>query len=67
MSEGERPEEPARKPERKPAEKPEKPAPRPEPQAPRPARRPIPTPGEVFPPKRKPGPQAHSHRQLAVG
>jgi hypothetical protein len=66
-SEGDRPEEPARKPARKPAEKPEKPAPHREPQAPRPARHPIPTPGEVFPPKRKPGPPAHSHRHLAAG
>jgi hypothetical protein len=62
-SEEERPEEPTRKPERKP----EKPAPRREPQAPRPTRRPIPTPGEVFPPKRKPNPPAQSHGQLAAG
>jgi hypothetical protein len=56
---------PARKPVEKPAEKPEKPAPGTEPQTPRPSR-PIPTPGEVFPPKRKSGPP-HAERQLAVG
>ncbi|MEU1594187.1 hypothetical protein ABZ468_15325 [Streptomyces sp. NPDC005708] len=63
---GEEPaEEPARKPGDKPAEKPGKPGPRPEPGTPRPSR-PIPTPGEVFPPKRKPGPP-HAQRELAVG
>ncbi|MFI9648717.1 hypothetical protein ACIHAA_20735 [Streptomyces sp. NPDC052040] len=56
---------PARKPGAKPAEKPEKPGPPPEPGTPRP-QRPIPTPGEVFPPKRKPGPP-HARQALAVG
>ncbi|MFD1661476.1 hypothetical protein ACFSL4_25540 [Streptomyces caeni] len=60
-------EKPARKPAGKPEEKPQKPAPRREPQNPRPSR-PIPTPGEVFPPKRKPGPPApHSRQRLAAG
>ncbi|MEU8587231.1 hypothetical protein AB0C59_09555 [Streptomyces sp. NPDC048664] len=58
-------EKPGRKPAEKPARKPEKPAPAGEPGTPRPAR-PIPTPGEVFPPKRKPGPP-HAQRELAVG
>jgi hypothetical protein len=53
---------------KKPAEKPaEKPAPQPKPQPPHPDR-PIPTPGEVFPPKRKPAaPPANPPQQLAAG
>ncbi|GGZ14371.1 hypothetical protein [Streptomyces poonensis] len=39
----------------------------PRPQAPSPARRPIPTPGEVFPPKRKPVPPAATSRRLVAG
>ncbi|MFJ3823286.1 hypothetical protein [Streptomyces nodosus] len=71
LASGEEPtEKPARKPADKPADKPaegpgRQPAPRPGPRSPRPSR-PIPTPGEVFPPKRKPGPP-QAQRQLAVG
>ncbi|MEV0226978.1 hypothetical protein [Streptomyces sp. NPDC050704] len=55
----------AEDPGKKPAEKPaEKPAPQPV----RPKDRPIPTPGEVFPPRRKPpAPPADPPRQLAAG
>ncbi|MDQ0951630.1 hypothetical protein QFZ24_005553 [Streptomyces phaeochromogenes] len=57
-------EEPGRKPAEKPAEKPA--APRPKPQSPR-RDRPIPTPGEVFPPRRKPAaPPANAPQQLAA-
>ena len=50
-----------------PAEPADKPGPVPRPDAPRPARRPIPTPGEVFPPKRKPAaPPAKPPQQLAA-
>jgi hypothetical protein len=71
-------EEPAKRPAEKPAvparspgpERPgqpaDKPGPSPRPKAPRPERRPIPTPGEVFPPKRKPGPPATPPQQLAA-
>ncbi|MEW2396264.1 hypothetical protein [Streptomyces sp. NPDC046862] len=69
---------PARQPARparpaRPAQPAEKPAPSPQPQpkAPSPSRRPIPTPGEVFPPKRKPGPPANpgggEQQRLAAG
>jgi hypothetical protein len=57
-------EEPDRKPDRKP-----EPSPRPQPPArtPRPDR-PVPTPGEVFPPRRKPGPPpADPAQRLAAG
>ncbi|WP_432156017.1 MULTISPECIES: hypothetical protein [unclassified Streptomyces] len=60
---------------KEPAKKPPRPAPRPgpgtgpaEPAGPKPTRRPIPTPGEVFP-RRKPGPQsptADPEQRLAV-
>ncbi|MGW0712647.1 hypothetical protein ACWD4G_43095 [Streptomyces sp. NPDC002643] len=51
----------------RPAEPAEKPGPVPRPDAPRPARKPIPTPGEVFPPKRKPAaPPANPPHQLAA-
>ncbi|MFJ7047041.1 hypothetical protein ACIQVC_27115 [Streptomyces sp. NPDC101112] len=57
-----RPARPAR-----PAQPADKPGPVPRPDAPRPSRRPIPTPGEVFPPKRKPGaPPANPPHQLAA-
>ncbi|MEU5339265.1 MULTISPECIES: hypothetical protein [unclassified Streptomyces] len=57
-------EEPGRKPAEKPAEKPA--APQPKPQSPR-RDRPIPTPGEVFPPRRKPAaPPTNAPRQLAA-
>ncbi|WNZ14494.1 hypothetical protein [Streptomyces sp. 11x1] len=50
-----------------PAEPADKPGPVPRPDGPRPARRPIPTPGEVFPPKRKPAaPPANPPQQLAA-
>ncbi|GAA2286983.1 hypothetical protein GCM10010145_67230 [Streptomyces ruber] len=39
----------------------------PKPAAPGPERRPVPTPGEVFPPRRKPVPPADPPRQLVVG
>ncbi|WP_151477807.1 hypothetical protein [Streptomyces albicerus] len=56
-------EEPGKKPAEKPAEKP---APQPRPQSPR-RDRPIPTPGEVFPPKRKPAaPPSNPPQQLAA-
>ncbi|MFD4624192.1 hypothetical protein [Streptomyces sp. NPDC058475] len=58
-------EEPAKKPADKPAEP--KPQQQPPVRSPRPDR-PIPTPGEVFPPKRKPGPPtANPPQQLAAG
>lgn len=61
-----RPDRPARP--TRPAQPAEKPAPSPQPKAPSPSRRPIPTPGEVFPPKRKPSPPANpQQRQLAAG
>ncbi|EKX68637.1 hypothetical protein STRIP9103_05684 [Streptomyces ipomoeae 91-03] len=51
----------------RPAEPADKPGPVRRPDAPRPARRPIPTPGEVFPPKRKPtDPPANPPRQLTA-
>ncbi|MGP4049213.1 hypothetical protein [Streptomyces sp. 2A115] len=58
----------AKDPGKKPAEKPaEKPAPQPQPHPSHPDR-PIPTPGEVFPPRRKPSaPPAGPPQQLAVG
>ncbi|MFJ5261048.1 hypothetical protein ACIQAC_11375 [Streptomyces sp. NPDC088387] len=57
--------EPGKKPaEKKPAEKrPDKPAPT----TPEPARRPIPTPGEVFPRRKPPQPPAGPPQQLAAG
>ncbi|MFD7458553.1 MULTISPECIES: hypothetical protein [unclassified Streptomyces] len=59
-------ERPAGQPERKPAEKPAGPAPSPSaPQSP--SRRPIPTPGEVFPRRKPPQDPANPPRQLAVG
>ncbi|MFH8804971.1 hypothetical protein ACH4F6_36350 [Streptomyces sp. NPDC017936] len=64
---------PGREPEKKPAEKPAAPRPGPgpvpvEPAAPEPVRRPVPTPGEVFP-RRKPAPPSAGagRRRLAVG
>ncbi|MFD4410772.1 hypothetical protein ACFWOX_17335 [Streptomyces sp. NPDC058467] len=56
-------------PDKKPADKPAEPKPQQQPpvRSPRPDR-PIPTPGEVFPPKRKPGPPtANPPQQLAAG
>ncbi len=53
-----------------PAEKPDGPPPQPtQPRTPHPERRPVPTPGEVFPPKRKPGPSTNppQQRQRAAG
>ncbi|SPF04431.1 hypothetical protein [Streptomyces sp. MA5143a] len=66
---GEEPAEQPPKPARpaRPAQPADKPGPVPRPDAPRPGRRPIPTPGEVFPPKRKPGaPPANPPHQLAA-
>ncbi|WP_327320832.1 hypothetical protein [Streptomyces sp. NBC_01235] len=64
-------ERPGEEPRKKPAEKPPAPGPGPgpaKPSAPEPARRPIPTPGEVFP-RRKPTPPpaAHDRQRLAAG
>ncbi|MEU1042267.1 hypothetical protein ACFYP4_15260 [Streptomyces sp. NPDC005551] len=60
----------AEEPAKRPGERPAEPRPQPQPpvKSPRPDR-PIPTPGEVFPPKRKPGgpPAADPHRELAAG
>jgi GNAT superfamily N-acetyltransferase len=53
-------------PEKRPA--PEKPAaPKPAPSSPEPSRRPIPTPGEVFPRRKPPQPPANPPQQLAAG
>ncbi|MGW7169816.1 hypothetical protein ACWGH3_31980 [Streptomyces sp. NPDC054884] len=64
-------EEPRKKPAGKPAGKPTAPGPGPvpaEPAAPEPARRPVPTPGEVFPRRRPTQPPADpEQRRLAVG
>ncbi|MDX3311958.1 hypothetical protein P1S61_23390 [Streptomyces sp. ME08-AFT2] len=64
-------EEPRKKPAGKPAGKPTAPGPGPvpaEPAAPEPARRPVPTPGEVFPRRRPtPPPADPEQRRLAVG
>ncbi|GGS84592.1 hypothetical protein [Streptomyces chromofuscus] len=59
---------PARKPEKKPAEKPAQPSPTPSPTpaAPPPTRRPVPTPGEVFPRRKPPQPPAGRPQQLAA-
>ncbi|GAB2958795.1 hypothetical protein [Streptomyces heilongjiangensis] len=68
-SAGEEPAEQPPKPSRpaRPAQPADKPGPAPRPDAPRPGRRPVPTPGEVFPPKRKPGaPPANPPHQLAA-
>ncbi|MCX4764043.1 hypothetical protein OG562_24390 [Streptomyces sp. NBC_01275] len=65
-------ESPGEEPRRKPAEKPAAPAPGPvpvKPADPQPARRPVPTPGEVFP-RRKPAPQPadpEQRQRLAAG
>ncbi|TLS40815.1 hypothetical protein FE633_39365 [Streptomyces montanus] len=61
-------EEPEEKPAKKPAPRPQpKPKPQPEPKPSQP-HRPIPTPGEVFPPKRKPpAPPAKPSEQLVAG
>ncbi|MFJ2606755.1 hypothetical protein ACIQOU_07495 [Streptomyces sp. NPDC091279] len=66
---------PARRPADRPARRPAPPAPAPTPTptptpnpAPEKPSRPIPTPGEVFPPRRKPAPSAtSSSRELAAG
>ncbi|BBC35589.1 uncharacterized protein SGFS_068830 [Streptomyces graminofaciens] len=51
----------------RPADPADKPGPVRRPEAPEPGRRPIPTPGEVFPPKRKPSvPPANPPQQLAA-
>ncbi|WP_369242665.1 hypothetical protein AB5J56_20205 [Streptomyces sp. R21] len=56
--------EPAKKPAERPAERPAEPGSRPPVKSPRP----IPTPGEVFPPRRKPAPPpANPPQQLAAG
>ncbi|MGW0818859.1 hypothetical protein ACWD00_37625 [Streptomyces viridiviolaceus] len=55
---------PAGKPEKKPAEKP---GPRPSPAAPNTPKRPIPTPGEVFPRRKPTQPPAGSRHHLAAG
>ncbi|MEV0172568.1 hypothetical protein AB0I00_15800 [Streptomyces sp. NPDC050803] len=58
---------PAEKPAKEPATRPaEKPA-TPEPASPEPARRPIPTPGEVFPRRKPAPPSANPPQQLAAG
>ncbi|MFI9611490.1 hypothetical protein ACIHCM_07330 [Streptomyces sp. NPDC052023] len=60
---------PERKPEKRPAEKPAQPSPNPAtpaPAAPKPARRPIPTPGEVFPRRKPPQPPANPAQRLAA-
>ncbi|MGW0824315.1 hypothetical protein [Streptomyces sp. NPDC002845] len=58
---------PAERPAEKPAQPADKPGPVRRPDAPEPARRPIPTPGEVFPPKRKPAaPPAKPPQQQLV-
>lgn len=54
---------PAKKPVTRPAEKPGAP----EPAAPQPPRRPIPTPGEVFPRRKPAPPPEHPPQQLAAG
>ncbi|MET7436303.1 hypothetical protein ACFYQQ_16220 [Streptomyces sp. NPDC005496] len=57
----------AGQPAKKPAGRPAEPRPQTPVKSPRPDR-PIPTPGEVFPPKRKPGPPtADPHQELAAG
>ncbi|MDT9697264.1 hypothetical protein [Streptomyces sp. P17] len=58
---------PAQKPAKKPSTRPaEKPA-TPEPAAPQPSRRPVPTPGEVFPRRKPASPPAQPPQQLAAG
>ncbi|WP_328876611.1 hypothetical protein OHT76_24370 [Streptomyces sp. NBC_00287] len=58
---------PAQKPAKKPSTRPaEKPA-TPEPTAPEPPRRPVPTPGEVFPRRKPTPPPAQPPQQLAAG
>ncbi|MFG3661354.1 hypothetical protein [Streptomyces sp. NPDC047706] len=62
---------PERKPEKRPAEKPAQPSPgpatpAPAPAAPKPARRPVPTPGEVFPRRKPPQPPANPAQRLAA-
>ncbi|MBC2903922.1 hypothetical protein [Streptomyces cupreus] len=54
---------PAKKPSTRPAEKPDTP----EPTAPQPPRRPVPTPGEVFPRRKPTPPPTHPPQQLAAG
>ncbi|CAM5707165.1 hypothetical protein [Streptomyces aurantiogriseus] len=63
---------PAEEPKKKPAEKPAAPRPGPgpvpvKPSEPQPARRPIPTPGEVFPRRKPSPPPANPDQRLAVG
>ncbi|MFD9000980.1 hypothetical protein ACFV0T_08430 [Streptomyces sp. NPDC059582] len=58
---------PADKPRREPAVKPAPAAPKPAPDGPTPARRPIPTPGEVFPRRKPSQPPANPSQRLAAG
>ncbi|WAZ27162.1 hypothetical protein STRCI_004564 [Streptomyces cinnabarinus] len=62
-ADGDPAEKPAKKPPARPAEKPADP----EPAAPQPPRRPVPTPGEVFPRRKPTPPPAQPPHQLAAG
>jgi hypothetical protein len=57
----------AKEPAKRPAQRPAKPAEKPAPAAPQPSRRPIPTPGEVFPRRKPAPPPANPPQHLAAG
>lgn len=57
---------PERKPEKQPTEKPAPPSPAAPGSTPKPARRPVPTPGEVFPRRKPPQPPATPSQRLAA-
>ncbi|WP_280863845.1 MULTISPECIES: hypothetical protein [unclassified Streptomyces] len=57
----------AKEPAKRPAQPPAKPAEKPAPAAPQPSRRPIPTPGEVFPRRKPAPPPANPPQHLAAG
>jgi hypothetical protein len=59
--------EPAKRPAQPPAKPSEKPSEKPAPAAPQPSRRPIPTPGEVFPRRKPAPPPANPPQHLAAG
>ncbi|MGW2826816.1 hypothetical protein ACWC24_38455 [Streptomyces sp. NPDC001443] len=60
-------EEPTEKPQKEPAVKPAPTRPGPAPRGPAPARRPVPTPGEVFPRRKPAAPSGSPSERLAVG
>ncbi|MEV7737708.1 hypothetical protein AB0O75_37525 [Streptomyces sp. NPDC088921] len=57
----------AKQPAKRPAQPPAKPAEKPAPASPQPSRRPIPTPGEVFPRRKPAPPPANPPQHLAAG